>query len=235
MYPNKGQFMSTIWKIKLPNVKFAVSDDGENLDIVVAETKESEVFLGLTKALQSLVMKTIREKNPVKNVPPPTRPMGAHIPIARDVPQQPNQVAPVVKQPNVIRNQGPNPSVSQPAPGGVTRPVHQNLPNRPPMSPSAIKPKRNSPSASFGKLKSEQEKIIQARIAKEQGNVEGNHSIPISSYERLVKETAARAAAHMNEAEISAEMSDANPIQVLGITATLDTTAEVIEEEKQVG
>jgi hypothetical protein len=169
----------TTWSVKVPAISFRVNkivdeekkETVEELLIDIPEGSESVAFLAMTKQLQNAMMKSARSTLPVKTVPAPTVPVGA-----RSIPEPPKQV----KMPAV-------PIMPPRAP--TTTVQHQRMPVRPPMSPSAIKPKKMGQSPSFGRLMNEQ------RMAEERrARAAGQHVpvIPTSSFERLLSETAAR-------------------------------------------
>lgn len=161
----------TTWVLRIPEANFHVNvtknEKGETLNelfIEVAEGKESAVFLGMTKQLQSSMMKTARSALPVKTVPAAT--------------------------PSVREQKMPATPIAGPGANAPT-PQHKTMPVRPPMSPSAIKPKKGAPSPSFGRLQHEQ-RLIKERRNQTAGITAPSNKVIPNSFERLTSETAAR-------------------------------------------
>lgn len=164
--------MTTQWVLRIPEADFNINKTADEkgnsiteLFINIEEGKESIVFLGMTKQLQSSMMKTARTALPVKTVPAPL-------------------------PPSVRQEKMPATPIAGPGAGAPT-PQHKTMPIRPPMSPSAIKPKKGQPSPSFGRLKHEQ-RLIQERRNHPAGITAPSNKVIPNSFERLQSETAAR-------------------------------------------
>jgi hypothetical protein len=186
----EGAIMTTTWVLRIPEADFRVNETknekGEaitELFIEVPEGKESAVFLGMTKQLQSAMMKTARSALPVKTVPAPT-------------------------VPSVREQKMPATPIAGPGANAPT-PQHKTMPVRPPMSPSAIKPKKGAPSPSFGRLQHEQ-RLIKERRNQTAGITAPSNKVIPNSFERLTSETAAR---HPQPPPVMAEES---PVEELG-------------------